>query len=98
MKRNIVKALAEASQTTLSKWAQDIDNTISGRKQERLMIDDKKKQILPKLLEAQAAGVSLRKLAAITGIPHPTIARWVKEAKGSVPAADTREAQKQEQN
>lgn len=97
MKRNIVKALAEASQTTLSKWAQDIDNTITGRKQERLMIEDKKKQILPKLLEAQAAGVSLRKLAAITGIPHPTISRWVKEAKPEKkPDADTREAPKQE--
>lgn len=93
MKRNIVKALAEASQTTLSKWAQEIDNAISGRKQERLMIEDKKKQILPKLLEAHAAGVSLRKLAAITGIPHPTIGRWVKEAIGKTPDADAGQEQ-----
>jgi DNA-binding transcriptional ArsR family regulator len=97
MKRNIVKALAEASQTTLSKWAQDIDNAITGRRQELLTLEEKKKQIMPKLQEGQKAGLSLRELSRITGIDHNTLGRWLKESNKAEkkPDADTGEGQKQ---
>jgi len=91
MKRKFVKALAEASQTTLSKWAQEIDNAITGRRQELLTLEEKKKQILPKLQEGQKNGLSLRDLSNITGINHNTIGRWLKAEKA--PDVDARKEQ-----
>lgn len=81
MPRNVVKTLLEATQTTMDSWVEKIKKAMQIQEQEFKTYEEKKRQLLPKLLEAHEKGVSARKLAKIMGINHTTIGRWIREAK-----------------
>jgi transposase-like protein len=81
--RKIAKALFEATQQTIEKWFQQIDTAITLKSQRLIEYEQKKKKILPKLVEATEKGVSLRELSKILGIPHQTLAKWLNEYKSS---------------
>jgi len=81
MRRNRVQAMLSATQKTLEEWSEKIKETIKAKEQELLTYNEKKRQILPLLLQAHENKVSARELAKITGINHATICRWIKEAK-----------------
>jgi len=81
MPRLMVKALLNAKSRTVEEWSQAIKSTIQSKQEQRRIYEEKKRQLLPQLIESNKAGVSTRELEQITGINHTTIARWIKEAK-----------------
>lgn len=81
MARNIVRTLVDATQTTMDKWAEKIKEAMQVKEQEFKSYEQKKRELIPKLLEAHEKGVSARQLAQITGINHTTVSRWIREAK-----------------
>ena len=81
MKRNIVQALATATQTALDQIGQKLKETMQTREQTQREYEERKRELLPQLLEAHEKGVSTRELQKITGISHTTIARWIWIAK-----------------
>lgn len=83
-KIKFAQALLEASQTKVDEWLQVIDTTIS-QTPDVTLYELKKSLLMPKLQEARAKGVTLRKLSEITGIPHQTIGKWLKQAKEAKP-------------
>lgn len=83
MVQRIVRAILGATQKTLEEWSQKIHDTIQVKKQELETYEEKKRQLLPVLMEAHEKKVSTRQLEKITGINRTTIARWIKEAKES---------------
>ena len=81
MARLMVKALLNAKNRTMEEWSQTIKSTIQTKQEQQRIYEEKKRQLLPQLIESNKAGVSTRELEQITGINHTTIARWIKEAK-----------------
>lgn len=81
MRKNAVQALLSASQGKLDDWRKKIHQTGETKKQELLIYEEKKRQLLPLLIQGQKEGVSTRELEQITGINHTTIAIWIKQAK-----------------
>jgi DNA invertase Pin-like site-specific DNA recombinase len=81
MPRLIVKALLNAKSKTMEEWNQAIKSSVQARQEQQRIYEEKKRQLLPQLIESNKAGVSTRELEQITGINHTTIARWIKEAK-----------------
>jgi len=81
MRRNIVQALVTATQSKLDQWGQQLKEAMQTKEQTLTAYEEKKRQLLPQLLEAQEKGVSTRELARITGISHMTISRWIKAAQ-----------------
>jgi len=81
MRKNAVQALLSASQGKLDDWRKKIHQTGETKKQELLIYEEKKRQLLPLLIQGQKEGVSTRELEEITGINHTTIAIWIKEAQ-----------------
>lgn len=79
-KIKLAQALLTATQAKIEQWCQAIDMAISA-KPDLQTYEERKKQLLPKLREAKEKGVTLRELARITGIPHQTIAKWLKPTK-----------------
>jgi Fic family protein len=79
-KIQMAQALLTASQAKIDGWLHAIDTVISQKPDIQKYIENKN-LLMPKLLEARAKGVTLRELATITGIPHQTIAKWLKQAK-----------------
>jgi DNA invertase Pin-like site-specific DNA recombinase len=77
----MVKALLNAKSRTVEEWSQAIKSTIQAKQEQRRIYEEKKRQLLPQLIESNKAGISTRELEHITGINHTTIARWIKEAK-----------------
>jgi DNA invertase Pin-like site-specific DNA recombinase len=78
-----VRAVLGATQKTLEEWGQKIKDAILVKKQELETYEEKKRQLLPILMEGHEKKVSTRQLEKITGINRTTIARWIKEAKES---------------
>jgi DNA invertase Pin-like site-specific DNA recombinase len=81
MPRLIAKALLNAKSKTMEEWNQAIKSSVQARQEQQRIYEEKKRQLLPQLIESNKAGVSTRELEQITGINHTTIARWIKEAK-----------------
>lgn len=65
----------------MEEWSQTIKSTIQTKQEQQRAYEEKKRQLLPQLIESNKAGISTRELEQITGINHTTIARWIKEAK-----------------
>jgi DNA invertase Pin-like site-specific DNA recombinase len=80
MRRNVSQVLVEATQKKLGEWSDKIKNVVEVKEQELMTYEQKKQELVPKLLEAHEKGIPIRELARITGISHATLARWVKEA------------------
>ena len=80
MKR-IAQALIDATQSTLEQWGHKLKEAIQTKEQTVTAYEEKKRLLLPQLLEAHEKGVSTRELQEITGIPHATIARWIRKSK-----------------
>jgi len=93
MARNIVRTLVDATQTTMDKWVEKIKEAMQVTEQEFQTYEEKKGELIPKLLEAHEKGVSARQLAKITGINHTTISRWIREAQKLKEAKEEREKQ-----
>ena len=81
MKRKIVKSILHATQETLEGWFKSVDRAVELKLGELEEYERKKQQIIPKLLEGYEKGLSTRELAKIFGIPHQTIARWIKQTR-----------------
>lgn len=76
----MAQTLLQASQTKINEWLHNIDIAIS-QKPDIERYNEKKQLLMPKLLEARAKGVTLRELSTIMGIPHQTIAKWLKQSE-----------------
>lgn len=87
MKRKIVKSLRDASQTKIEQWLQNISQAIATKGIDVEAYNQKKQELLPKLIEAQQKGIAVRELSKITGISRATISRWVNEQKDYVKEA-----------
>ena len=81
MNKRIIKALFDATQTTIDQWSQKIKENIQGKAEKLRLYEQKKQDIIPMLLEAHEQGVSSRELGRIMGINHTTIAKWIRQAK-----------------
>jgi len=81
MRKNVVQALFSASQGKFDDWRKRIHQAGQTKKEERLMYEEKKGQLLPLLIDGQKEGLSTRELEEITDINHTTISAWLKEAK-----------------
>ena len=81
MSKRVAKNVLEATQKTLEDWSQKIKRAIMIKEEQLKSYDEKKRELLPQLLEAHEKKVSTRELAQITGIPHTTIAKWIRDAK-----------------
>lgn len=93
MPRNRVQSLLGATQKTLEEWGEKIKEKMQVKEKELFTYEEKKRQLLPQLLEAHEKGVSARELAQITGINHTTIATWIKEAKRKEKEQDAKNEQ-----
>jgi metal-dependent amidase/aminoacylase/carboxypeptidase family protein len=81
MSKNAIQAVLTATQGKLDDWRKKIHQAGETKKQQLLTYKEKKRQLLPLLIEGQKEGVSTRELEQITGINHTTIAIWIKQAK-----------------
>ena len=81
MSKRVAKTVMEATQKTLEEWSQKIKRAIMIKEEQLKTYEEKKRELLPQLLEAHEKKVSTRQLAQITGIPHTTIAKWIRETK-----------------
>jgi Fic family protein len=88
MRRNIAHVLLDATQKKLGEWSDQIKGAVQVKQQELLTYAEKKRQLLPQLIEAHDKGVSAKELEKITGISHATISRWIKEAKEKLEHAE----------
>jgi len=81
VKGSIVQALVTATRATLDQIRQNLKERTQTKEQALREYAERKRELLPQLLEAHEKGVATRELQKITGISHTTIARWIKAAK-----------------
>ena len=84
MSKRVAKTVMEATQKTLEEWSQKIKKAIMIKEEQVKSYEEKKRELLPQLLEAHEKKVSTRELSQITGIPHTTIAKWIRETKKEI--------------
>jgi transposase-like protein len=81
MSKRVVKTVIDATQKTLDEWRQTIKKAMQIKEEELKTYEEKKRELIPELVEAHEKGVSIRELAKIMGINHTTIANWIRQPK-----------------